>query len=325
MFRSTPAPLLAALTLLDTACSSEAPKPVNATLSAAPSASVGAALPVKGRVACGKGYCLTESQLCCDSGDSAHCVPRSDDWMKACNWRDAAYCDDAGDCNQGESCCEEPQHSETEDAWVSSCVAMLPDGTSPCRRTQRCSADDESCRAPFDTCAQHQFCYSSSAPPGDVVCGAAPCQNGLTCFGGEDGPFCAPFDEKAAEEDSFYRRTVIACNRGRDCGPEQACYQNPQSPGRRCDTTIMLLDQFSEPAYCEDDSDCGGFCRADAGTKGRCKHGVCSCYSPCNAKTPCNGCFNHEMFAGAELGEDVCDQASKFCDCRPKPGQKPGN
>jgi hypothetical protein len=147
----------------------------------------------------------------------------------------------------------------------------------------------------------------------------------MTCVEGENGPTC---EQGLFRNQVPFRNGVIECDRGRDCGDGESCYQNPQLPGRRCDFGLAGIDGLTEPAYCTGPEDCVAYCRLDERAVPNChvgakkQVGVCECLSPCTKDADCDGCMRLAVLRGDvdPTATAFCDRRKKACEC---PARKP--
>jgi hypothetical protein len=238
---------------------------------------------------------------------------------KACGGHRFLACDDAGDCGPGRTCCEESYETETTSTYQGTCRPLRA-GRVTCPRAELCSADDGRCARKDTACtsvAGAMRCQLPLARRARPRCGARACALGMTCVDGEAGPTCVP---GAFRDDVTLQKGVIECDRGRDCGEDESCFQNPQLPGRRCDFGIAGVDGLSERAYCTGAEDCVAYCRLDATAVPNChvatvggkkRAGVCECLTRCTKDTDCDGCARLAI-----LREGVSMAATAFCDRR---------
>jgi hypothetical protein len=320
------------------ACSPRAPIEAPALSSAAPSATVIAATPTvvptaapappptgPGTIACGATRCRAGAEICC-LGEPARCVPapavppdsntyqEASVRQKACGTNYILACDDAGDCGAGQTCCEETYESETSSIYQGVCRPLRA-GRVTCARAELCSADDGRCARKDNACAdvngtlRCQLPISRRAHP---RCGKKPCPDDMTCVLQDGEPTCV---KGAFRNELPFRAGVIECDRGRDCGEDESCYQNPQLPGRRCDFAIAGVDGLSERAYCTSAEDCAGYCRLAEGAVPNChvdpkaRSGRCECLDRCAKDADCEGCGRLGV-----LREDLDPNAAAFCD-----------
>jgi hypothetical protein len=145
----------------------------------------------------------------------------------------------------------------------------------------------------------------------------------MTCVEGEDGPTC----EKGVFRNNIpYRFGVIECNRGRDCGEDESCYQNPQLPGHHCDYGLTGIDELTEHALCTGPEDCTAYCRDGESQAAVCyvapKHkdgGVCECVPQCSRDNQCANVCQYLSLRREEVqmnDEAFCDKRKGVCACR---------
>jgi hypothetical protein len=291
-----------------------------------------------GTIACGATRCRAGAELCC-LGPVPRCapvltIPPDGNWdrevsarQKACATDRFLACDDAGDCGAGQTCCEETYETETESIYQGIC-SPLRAGRVNCMRAELCSVDDPRCARKDNACTdvngtlRCQLPLQLRKPP---RCGKAPCPAGMTCVEEEGGPTCT---KGIFRNDIPLTNGVIECNRGRDCGEDESCYQNPQMPGRRCDFSIAGIDGLTEPTYCTGPEDCVASCRLDERAVPSCRvaakqqSGHCECLKRCKEDTDCDGC----MLLAVQRGNidpsatAFCDQRKGACEC---PARRP--
>lgn len=290
-----------------------------------------------GTIACGATRCRAGAEICC-LGASPRCVAapavragaggyeEADARQKACGTDVILACDDAGDCGAGQTCCDESYSSETKTISLGACRPLRA-GRVVCEREELCSLEDRSCARRDTVCADARGggmrCRIPPEKRTRPRCGKKPCAAGETCVLESGAETCTA---ERIEDDWFSRAAVVECNRGRDCGEDQACYQNPQLPGRRCDYALAGIDGLSEPAYCTGAEDCAGYCRHDARSVPSChvagkgRSGRCECLDPCTKDADCPTCdrlaiLRDDLGSG---GRPFCDRRKGACDCRPK-------
>lgn len=288
-----------------------------------------------GSTACGATRCRTGAEICC-LGEPARCVPappapadgaaysEAAARQKACGTDHFLACDDAGDCGPGHTCCEETFTDETTSLWQGACRPLRA-GRVACERAELCSTDDARCTRKDNACADvggTRRCQLPLALRSRPQCGKQPCPAGKTCVEGDAGPTCV---EGLFRNEIPVRTGVLECNRGRDCGEDESCYDNPQLPGRRCDFSLAGIDGLSERAHCTGPEDCSAYCRHDKDavpnchgeTKGR--SGRCECLRPCTKDADCGE--ECRRLAALRDGGDpgvraYCDRRKGACECR---------
>jgi hypothetical protein len=244
---------------------------------------------------------------------------------KACGARRFLACDDAGDCGAGQTCCEEQFEFDTVSLYQGACRPLRA-GRVTCPRAELCSADDGRCARKDNACAGEgdtRRCALPLALRTRPRCGKKPCAAGMTCVVEDAGPTCVP---GVFRNDFGDRTDVLECERGRDCGEDESCYQNPRSPGQRCDFSVAGLDGLVEPAYCTGPEDCVAACRLAAGTVPSCytkakqRLGHCECLTPCTQDADCEGCGRLAMERNGDFPDSsaYCDRKKGGCECRVK-------
>jgi hypothetical protein len=286
-----------------------------------------------GTIACGATRCRAGAEICC-LGETPRCVPapaappEGDAQLvivrqKACGTHHFLACDDAGDCGAGQTCCEETYETETHSLYQGTCVPLCA-GRVTCERAELCSLDDPRCARKDNACTDVNGtlrCQLPLALRPRPRCGKKPCPADMTCVVGETGPTC---EKGLFRNDLPGRSGVIECDRGRDCGEDESCFQNPQLPGRRCDFTIAGVDSLSEPASCTGPEDCVAYCRLDERVVPNCHvepkahGGTCECLQRCAKDADCNGCMGLAVLRGnIDPGSPAfCDRRKKACECR---------
>lgn len=289
-----------------------------------------------GTIACGATRCRAGAEICC-LGQPPRCIlapavptdtsafEQAFALRKACGADDILACDDAGDCGAGQTCCAETYETETKSLRQATC-APLRAGRVTCGRTELCSADDARCARKDNACAEMNGrlrCQLPRALRTRPPCGKgkAHCPVDMTCIDEGSGPACA---KGLFVDEISLHPGVIECDRGRDCGEDESCYQNPQLSGRRCDFAIAGVDNLSEPAYCTGAEDCLGYCRLDEHAVPNChvlakEHsGRCECLERCTKDADCNGCGRLAILRG-DVDPGVaafCDRRKGACECR---------
>jgi hypothetical protein len=242
---------------------------------------------------------------------------------KACGARRFLACDDAGDCGAGQTCCEEQFEFDTVSLYQGACRPLRA-GRVTCPRAELCSADDGRCARKDNACAGEggtRRCALPLALRTRPRCGKAPCPADMTCVDGDGGPTCK---QGRFRDDASLLAGIIECDRGRDCGEDESCYQNPQVRGRRCDFSIAGIDSLSEPAYCTGPEDCGAYCRLDEHAVPNCHvdaeshSGRCECLKLCTKDADCDGCGLLAVLRGnIDPGSAAfCDRRKGACECR---------
>jgi hypothetical protein len=322
------------------ACSSAPPGGGGNTV-VAPVRTAGPAAPASttGRIACGAAWCKAGSELCC-GGRSPRCVAlpapsaavkgggsqtaavgAMDAW-RLCGRQDFQLCDDGGDCAEGQVCCSERELVDDEsDFSYKACLPGRP-GKVSCTYEEACSDDNPTCLRKDNVCGGEGLSPGSCRIPArlrhKVVCGSGPCADGMTCVQTDDGRACVPGIKRFPADFG-----VIECERGKDCGEDESCYNNPQAPGYRCDFSLAGVDGLSESAQCQDATDCVAFCRRD-GSLPSCYENPetrarrCECLARCTKDEECGPCeaILIPRGAGLDASEAFCDKARGACDCR---------
>jgi hypothetical protein len=306
---------------------------VSAQPSAVASAHIRRALPPKQRIQCGSDDCDARSEVCCD-GPKPHCLalvdvptpatpqegpPLNTDLIwQACERARFKRCDDAGDCADGETCCNEVEGGEYPIEYTR-CVPLRA-GRVMCTYAEECSEDDTRCARNANLCTATKGsagqCVTRPSAHHKPTCPTTPCPDGSTCVAKDGKRSCEP-----GEHYFFEDRSVVECNGGRDCGEGESCFSFQFSPGRHCYWNVEV-DPQSEPALCSDAADCTSFCRNTEGVA-RCHvdkenpDGRCECFSNCTKDDDCSNCMFIGIMRGSpEALEGFCDKKTKACDCR---------
>jgi hypothetical protein len=318
---------------------SSAIAPVASTSAAASAAPAEPPPRVPGRIVCGANECHAGTEVCC-LGSPPRCVPaRGADphatW-EACGKKDFLRCDDAGDCGEGKTCCEETFYeADGVQVFHGACLPTKA-GKVSCARAELCSQDDAACLRKDNVCGDksdddpRRRCSAPAQARKKPLCGSKPCDDGMTCVEPQEGKrACVPGVLPRYPEN--IGKGVIECDRGRDCGEDESCFTNPQVAGHRCDWGLAGVDPLSESALCADVTDCAAFCRNDPARAPSChvdpstRQGRCECLMRCAKEQDCksNDCTQILLARGAAdtSGKAFCDKARGVCECG-APGKK---
>jgi hypothetical protein len=296
--------------------------------------------PGPGRVSCGDTTCEAGKETCaprleCTDRKDFACVPtaalkarkyQGEVCENGCfSWFDQKACDGPSDCKTGEVCCYDADlilgPCDDGDNGMLDVYECKPatGGRTPCGTAEICSAKDPKCQRPGSTCiVDPKSGVGTCVVQRRMACGAAPCAAGALCVEWyKDGSRSCVKERPPAEE-----AMVVECSRGRDCAPDEGCFEFPG--GHRCDLSEVSW-AGQDVALCDDASDCAGLCgKTDAVCyePGPGERKLCECRPPCKRTSDCKKSsycptLSLNRYGGALIPlEPYCDTAKQRCNCR---------
>lgn len=298
--------------------------------------------PGPGLISCGTEVCKAGLEVCAPKESCAEdwpargCVPVAElkartydekDPSGPCDggchsWFDQKACDGPGDCAPDEVCCYDADliigpcdDGDNGMLDVFECKKKV-DRFSPCGTEEMCSAKDSACSRRGSACEVNPTngVGTCNVPRrGFPMCGTAPCGRGQVCIETPEGTRrCV--DDPSKHGDA----RVIACDRGLDCAPDEACFSF--NGGHRCDLSALSWAGNDIP-ICKEAIDCVGYCHGEDEAVCHPDHG-CECRPQCRQDSDCvkeDYCISVSLnrYGGAVVPlERFCDRAKRRCDCR---------